>query len=730
MAGKTFRLAIIVDAATKDAAKGLGKFGKVLGGLGKVALGTTAIVGAATVGMGAAAVKLAVDAAPLEGIQGAFEGIATSSGKSADAMLAALQKGSAGMVTQRDLMKKYNLAASLVGETFANELPNAMGYLGKVASATGEDMGYMLDSLVRGVGRLSPMILDNLGIQVDVAAANEAWAEKSGLAATSVVDNTKAIKKENEAIAKIQNQLKLAGMRQAEWTDKTKASTKAAHAMKVEDLNKKLAAHTEELAGLEANQGKVVSSTEDLTSSMTKGQQQAALMEQVMEKLAENTAAMPDVMGSASQQVGAFKTSLKDFKDMAGVALLPALKSLMGSVSKLGAKVFPILAAAIERIAPLIEAGADALGRFLDSVLSGEVSVGTFADMLMGLIPPGIIAGVLTVARVIKESFMAVVDVMAGVVWPLLQEIFANLTEALALLGLDWGDVLSALGKAALIVAKVIGAALLGLVGVIVGIITAIASVVEFTSGIFGTMIQNFQLVATSIGQILVGLKGMFSGNTAEIKAGWALFVTGIKGLTQGMISSVVSMYKLLFGTIIAAVKGFVDGFIGFFKNLYNRLVGGSIVPDLLSKMLTIFRDGLRAIVGVVKGFIGDVISALSGLASQVWAIGASIMESLKGGIMSKVSGIISAIKDAIRDILDAAKGAIGMGSPAMEFVKMGHAITEGLAVGIRQGAGLPAMASRSLAYSTINNFNLTVQTLGPPYNIMQSFESMRVIAT
>ena len=32
------------------------------------------------------------------------------------------------------------------------------------AAATGQDVGFMLDSLVKGIGRGSPMILDNLGL--------------------------------------------------------------------------------------------------------------------------------------------------------------------------------------------------------------------------------------------------------------------------------------------------------------------------------------------------------------------------------------------------------------------------------------------------------------------------------------------------------------------------------------------------------------------------------------
>jgi hypothetical protein len=174
-------------------------------------------------------------------------------------MLAAMQESSAGMITQRDLMEKYNLAAQLVSDTFANQLPNAMGYLGKVAAGTGEDMGYMLDSLVRGVGRLSPMILDNLGIQVDLASAYEAFAPTIG---------------------------------------KT-------------------------------------------VGELSKQEQQTALMNQVMEKLAENTANMPEVMGTAAAGVAALGVQIKDLKAGIGLALQPALVALLTPLNDLAAKYGP-----------------------------------------------------------------------------------------------------------------------------------------------------------------------------------------------------------------------------------------------------------------------------------------------------------------------------------------------------------------------------------------------------
>lgn len=175
------------NRGVKDAGTKMENLASSMGGMvtniGKVAAaGAVAVVGATTA-IGAGMFELAKSAAPIEGIQKAFEGVAKASGQSSDKMLKALSEGSKGMITNTELMKSYNSAAQLVSTEFANQLPEAMQYLSKVSAATGQDMGFMLDSLVKGVGRVSPMILDNLGIQVNATEAAEEYAKAHGKAA-------------------------------------------------------------------------------------------------------------------------------------------------------------------------------------------------------------------------------------------------------------------------------------------------------------------------------------------------------------------------------------------------------------------------------------------------------------------------------------------------------------------------------------------------------------------
>lgn len=151
--------------------------GKKISDVGKsISIGVTAPVTAAGVAM----VKFASDAQKAIQIERGFNDISSSAGRMGKDVLAALRQSSQGLITNTELMKSFNLAANLVSTDFALKLPEAMKYLGKVSASTGQSMDYLLDSLVKGVGRLSPMILDNLAVQVNLTEAYDKYAESIG----------------------------------------------------------------------------------------------------------------------------------------------------------------------------------------------------------------------------------------------------------------------------------------------------------------------------------------------------------------------------------------------------------------------------------------------------------------------------------------------------------------------------------------------------------------------
>lgn len=185
--------------------EGLGTAGKAAdGGLKGIGDGLSAVwkaglSAAAAVAAAAGAVKLLTDAAQ-EGA--AFQRMEEASGSLAESMgadmadiLSSLRGASLGMVSDFDLMQSASRAMMLGVSADAGELSQLM----EVAAIRGRAMGLTttqaFNDIVTGIGRASPLILDNLGIVVDAEARYKAYADSVGKTAEelSKAEKTQAL---------------------------------------------------------------------------------------------------------------------------------------------------------------------------------------------------------------------------------------------------------------------------------------------------------------------------------------------------------------------------------------------------------------------------------------------------------------------------------------------------------------------------------------------------------
>lgn len=122
-------------------------------------------------------------------IGGIAEGVENAFLRMADAnTLKDLQKATAGTVSELELMKRA-VSAKNLGVPMEN-LASLFEFATKRAQDTGESVDYLVNSIVTGIGRKSPLILDNLGI----SAINLREKLKGvGLESASVADVAAAV---------------------------------------------------------------------------------------------------------------------------------------------------------------------------------------------------------------------------------------------------------------------------------------------------------------------------------------------------------------------------------------------------------------------------------------------------------------------------------------------------------------------------------------------------------
>lgn len=152
------------------------------GGLGRAAGAAFGL--AATAALAQKGVQFAIESSKLAQqnaiVENSFVSLAAEAGASADSMMAAMRTASANTVSDYDLMLSANRAMMLGVADSAEEMQKLL----EVARSRGQAMGLSttqaFNDIVTGLGRGSALILDNLGIIVDLESAYANYAAQLG----------------------------------------------------------------------------------------------------------------------------------------------------------------------------------------------------------------------------------------------------------------------------------------------------------------------------------------------------------------------------------------------------------------------------------------------------------------------------------------------------------------------------------------------------------------------
>lgn len=700
---KVAELFVPVTSDTSDFERGMNNakkiaqgFGKNVQTLGKLALGGLGLVGTGAAAAGGALLKLAADAAPLQQVESAFMGMAEAAGTSGDEVLRGMQQASGGMIAQRDLMLSFNKASQLVSKDFGTRLPEAMGSLQKVAASTGQDMNFLLDSLVTGVGRVSPMILDNLGIQVDLTAATEEYAESIGKTA----------------------------------------------------------------------------------SELSKEEQQIALTNQVFEKLAANTADMPDTTGTAAAALAQLRAMFTDLKDEVGTAFLPVLLELANAALPLLKAAIPPIIEGVQSLTSTIQPILEALAHFTERITSGVDPMIAFKEAIFLLFPSDTARQVMGIVEQIRGFIAGVQEALS----PILQFIANNV---------ELKDILIALGIAiATVVVPILAPLVVGFLkisAVAAALVAGVAAlrtawennflgIRDVSQAVFGWIRDNVgpiwngvktvittvvNTISTVVNGVLEAVRGFWERNgeniTTLVNAYWGgvqrnieLFTGAIKAVVNTVLSAIEAFWDTHGATIekvattawegiqsvIDNVTAIIDGIIATFASAVEgdwEAFGENlrvVWDNLWEAVQTAMETAGTAIIQLVVGLVGDIIEKFKEID---WGqVGRDVIDGIAKGITGAAGKIKDAAMGAAKNAWDAAKGFFGADSPATKGIWLGRMFDLGIAKGINDAAYLPAETAARMAARTINNtrqqtnmFNMEVHTRAETATVQRDFNTM-----
>lgn len=506
------------------------------------------------------------EAAKVQGIKAAFEGITGA----ADDMIVKLREGSLGMMSDAKLMESYNLAAQLVSKTFADQLPEAMQYLSKVSAATGQDMDYMMTSLVRGVGRMSPMILDNLAIQVSLSEATDRAAQMFG--------------KEAE--------------------------------------------------------------------ELTKAEEQAGMMSVVMEKLAANTANMPEIAGTAAAGFATLGATWDNLKVMLGEAFLPTVNAVLGKLMEWAQGAMPQIEAGMARLQSSLGIVTGAIGTLVGKLNDGRSLLKILADTFPAVFTPEVREIIVGVARSVERivaglqagqsPLKVLADTFPQVFTPEIREqivaISRRLDDLIAALRDRFTTALSVLWglwekiwPAVLEVAQPIWEALLvGVRGAIEGITTIIQTASEIWQQVMELLGSKVEAAKNVIQPIVQAIGDKFKEIFGEISP----FVTEMMGKVKGWFDENMPLIRNTIETILTAIQQFWSKHCEDIINVIGA--AWEIIKTVISTALDVVLGIVRAAMQIFNGDWEGAWETIKEVLATVW----EAIKSILGTALSAIWGL------------------------------------------------------------------------------------------
>ena len=148
-----------LDSAAKTAMGGFGGLASMVAG----GFAVSQIIGITR--------ELVTLGAQAERTENSFNRVAQSYGADADKMLAAMKRAAGGQISNDELMMAANKAMMLGVTADADQMAGLLQAAMERGQAMGRTAADAFNDIVIGIGRMSPLILDNLGIMTGGEAA-------------------------------------------------------------------------------------------------------------------------------------------------------------------------------------------------------------------------------------------------------------------------------------------------------------------------------------------------------------------------------------------------------------------------------------------------------------------------------------------------------------------------------------------------------------------------------
>lgn len=182
----------------------------------------------------------------------------------------------------------------------------------------------------------------------------------------------------------------------------------------------------------------------------------------------------------------------------------------------------------------------------------------------------------------------------------------------------------------------------------------------------------------------------------------------GITGSLGSMWSSATSWFTEKFNQLVSWFRELPSKIAEFGSWIWSGITGSlssmwSSVTGWFNEKFNQFVNWFQEGANKVSSFGSWVWSSISGGLNSLWSsvtsIGSSIVEGVWNGIVSATDWFYSQVESFFSGLIDSAKSFLGINSPSKVFAKtVGHAIPEGVALGVNQASDVAVESVSELA--------------------------------
>lgn len=388
---------------------------------------------------------------------------------------------------------------------------------------------------------------------------------------------------------------------------------------------------------------------------------------------------------------------------------------------------------------------------FFGQLWQGIVSTaqGVWSSFTTGMAP--IIESIKTLWSALTDFFSTLwqgIVTAAQAIWNTLVTIFTPIVEAIKAVWQPIGDFFSQLWQGIITVAQT---AWQGLVTVVQTVWTNIQTVVQTAIQVLSTVIQTgmqviqtvwstvwnvlstvvqtvWSIITTIVSTAINALAGIIRAVTAAIQGDWSgawnaikdvvstvwngiktIVTTAINGV-RSVITSVMNGIKSVMTSIWNGIKSVTSSVMNGIRSVVSSGMSSvrSVVSSMMSAVRSAFSAGWNAARSVTSSGINAAVNVVRSAASSMASAGRNFVMGFVNGIRGAIGAAASAAASMARAAMSSAKAALGIHSPSRVMRdQVGYYVAAGMAVGMRDNAGMVQKAANRLAQSAVPSVDL-----------------------